>query len=279
MMLSTHTTFQRRTRAGTLAKSAFAAFFAFVAAPATAHQTFLLPGEFAWDSGEAVTVDLTSALSFPDLEHGPSQDRIAYSHATVGGEPVSALSFNEGETALQIGFGSSGTGFAIVAASSKPRAGQIPPEDVDVYLDEIEADPSVRAAFDALPGSPPLDRSYSKHAKTFFCIKTCDNADGATTPAGQKLEFVASGSHARTFVLLLDGEPLAGKAVTIVPVEGETEKTVSGENGAVTISPSLSGVAMLSAVWITLPENADGVYHSDYATLTIDLDQRPSGSE
>lgn len=249
------------------------------AAPAAAHQTFLLPSEFVWENGETVTVDLTSALSFPDLEHGPARDRIAFSQAAIGGEPVGALSFNESETALEISFDTNRTGLAIVAASSKPRAGQIPPEDVDMYLDEIEADASVREAFDALPGSPPLDRSYSKHAKTFFCIDACDNNGGASTPVGQKLEFVASGARAKTFVLLLDGKPLAGKAVTVVPVDGEAMQTATDENGTIAVSAPVSGVVMLSAVWITLPASADGVYHSDYATLTVDLGRRPSGSK
>lgn len=262
-------------------KRLFAAMLAagFAAAPAAAHQTFLLPSEFVWENGETVTVDLTSALSFPDLEHGPATDRIAFSQAAIGGEPIGALSFNESETALTISFDTNRTGLAIVAASSKPRAGQIPPEDVDIYLDEIEADAAVRQAFDALPGSPPLNRSYSKHAKTFFCIDTCDNDGDAATPVDQKLEFVASKTRPNRFVLLLDGKPLPGKSVTIAPFEGEAMQTATDENGTVAVSVSLSGVIMLSAVWITLPESADGVYHSDYATLTVDLGRQPSGSE
>ncbi len=279
-MCHDQTVSRRRQRRGTPAKSYIGAIFAagFIAAPAAAHQTFLLPGEFTWNDGEAVSVDLTSALSFPDLEHGPSQNRIAYAHAAVGGAVIDALGFSESETALRISFSTRRKGLAVVAASSKPRAGQIPPEDVDIYLDEIEADASVRAAFDALPGSPPLDRSYAKHAKTFFCIEACDEAESAAAPVGQKLEFTASDA-VRTFVLLLDGEPLAGKEVTIVPFEGEAAKTMSAEDGTVAIDTSLSGVVMLSAVWITLPESADGVYHSDYATLTVDIGDGPAGSE
>ena len=95
----------------------------------------------------------------------------------------------------------------------------------------------------------------------------------------QILEFVASEARAKTFVLLLDGKPLAGKSVTIAPLEGEAIQTITDENGTLTVSASLSGVIMLSAVWITLPESADGVYHSDYATLTVNLGRQPSGSE
>jgi hypothetical protein len=96
---------------------------------------------------------------------------------------------------------------------------------------------------------------------------------------GQKLEFVASKARANTFVLLLDGKPLAGKSVTIAPLEGESIQTATDENGTIAAGAPLSGIVMLSAVWITLPQSADGVYHSDYATLTVDLGRRPSGSE
>lgn len=280
-MRNTQSESQQRPCRGTLAKNTFGAAIgaAIIAAQAAAHQTFLLPDQFMWSDGETVSIDLTSALSFPNLEHGPSQDRIAYSHAAVNGEPIDSLTFLESETALRINFSTRHKGLAVVAASSKPRAGQIPPEDVDMYLDEIEADAAVRAAFDALPGSPSLDRSYAKHAKTFFCIDVCDDAESAAAPVGQKLEFVGAGANGRSFALLLDGKPLVGKAVTIVPFDGNASQTQTDESGAFSVGASYSGVVMMSAVWITLPDKADGVYHSDYATLTVNLEHQPSGAD
>lgn len=242
---------------------------------ASAHQTFLLPDKFQYSERETVSVALTSALTFPNMENGPTEDRIASFFASVGNRALADVSFEEGKTALTMRFTSERTGAATFAISSKPRAGEIPPEDVDIYLDEIEADQAVKEAFDTLPGSPPLQRSYSKHAKAFFCIETCDGADDLSSPVGQKLEFVAPAAGERSFQLLLDGDPLAGKQVTIVSVEGETSTVTSGENGLVKISDEMLGVIMISAVWITLPDQLDGVYHSDYATLTVDLGQLP----
>ncbi len=241
---------------------------------ASAHQTFLLPDKFQYSELETVSVALTSALTFPNMENGPTEDRIASFFASVGNRALEDVSFEEGETALTMRFTSERTGAATFAISSKPRAGEIPPEDVALYLDEIEADESVRAAFDALPGSPPLQRSYAKHAKTFLCIAMCEDADNLASPVGQKLEFVA-GAGARSLQLLLDGEPLAGKQVTIVPLNGEMATVATDEEGKVLVDETMSGVVMLSAVWITLPDQPNGVYHSDYATLTVDLGQLP----
>ncbi len=248
---------------------------ALFSAPSFAHQTFLLPGQFVWNKSEPVDVILTSALVFPNVEHGPAQDRIAFSRVHIAGEPVNDLTFRESETALSLSFSPTRSGLAVIAASSKPRAGEISPEDVDMYLDEIEADETVRQAFDALPGSPPLNRSYSKHAKTFLCIETCGDASSAETPVGQKLEFVSVGLGNKSYRLLLDGKPLARQSVTIAPADGEALKTSTGEDGSFKLSEPLSGVVMLAAVWITMPEQPDGIYHSDYATLTINLDQQP----
>ncbi|MEL7541426.1 MAG: hypothetical protein AAGJ51_11030, partial [Pseudomonadota bacterium] len=50
---------------------------------AAAHQTFLLPESFQVKLGDGVDISLTSALAFPNLEHGPAADRIAFSKVMV----------------------------------------------------------------------------------------------------------------------------------------------------------------------------------------------------
>ena len=236
-----------------------------------AHQTFLWPQKFVWDEGKLVTVSLTSALSFPNLEHGPAKDRIDLTAIVTGGMPVDEVSFSENETVLDVQFMPARTGFSRIAVSSKPRAGDIAPEDAEEYFDEIGASAPVRAAFDALPGSPPLKRSYSKHAKLFICIEICGIGNkAATEPVGQPLEFVAVGDSAAVFKLLRDGEGLPEHAVTIVTTAGDTVDLSTAEGGTFVVPEGLTGAIMLTAVVITLPDTADGIYHSDYATLTTE---------
>jgi len=240
--------------------------------PALAHQTFLLPSQFVWQAGDTVDVVLTSALAFPNVEHGPKRDRIPFTAVVAGGEPVSDLAYEEAETFLKLRFTPEHSGLALIAMSSKPRFGEIKAEDADAYFDEIGADAATRQIFDALPGSPALNRSYAKHTKTFICIENCDvGREPSYAPTGQALEFIAMATEARAFQLLRDGNPLAGQRVTISSPDGASQETTTNENGVVEIDASLSGVVMVSSIWITMPDQPDGVYHSDYATLTIDL--------
>lgn len=247
---------------------------ALIGTSASAHQTFLLPDQFVSKEGEPLNVALTSALSFPNLEHGPKQDRIAFAYAAIEGSRTEELRYVEKDTLLEISFTPVRSGFAVVGASSKPRAGDIAAEEVDAYLEEIEADEAARRAFADLPGTPQLSRSYSKHAKTFVCVESCP---ASRTPLfasiGQKLEFVASDAGARFYRLLLDGEPLGSHTVTVVSFAGAAMKAKTDEQGVVAIDGSMKGVIMLSAVRLALPATPGGIYHSDYATLTVDLGQ------
>ncbi|MFZ5608795.1 MAG: DUF4198 domain-containing protein [Pseudomonadota bacterium] len=239
--------------------------------PALAHQTFLLPGKFDWTVGEKVDVALTSALTFPNFEGGPAPDRLARVVVSVGGAELGPVSFEEGKAALHLRFTADRPGTAMVAISSKPRHGAIPAEDADTYFDEIGADAAIRAAFHALPPGTPLQRSYSKHAKAWLCIDACGK-DGQSTamPLNQPLEFIAAAAP-RAFVLLRDGAPLAGHAVTIVAADQGQQETLTDAAGTLRLDPALKGVVMLTAVVITVPARPEGTYHSDYATLTLDL--------
>ena len=256
--------------------TAAAASVGIFASSAFAHQTFLLPEQFIWQMDQPVDISLTSALSFPDLAHGPAQDRIALAEIVTGGVPVDDVSYSETETVLGVQFSPAAPGFARVAVSFKSRSGPIAPEDADGYFDEIGASSKVRAAFEALPGSPPLQRSYSKHAKTFLCIETCMSGNNAATePVGQALEFVAVGAGNRTYRLLRHGEVLASHSVDIVPASGDAIERITSADGTINIPDTVTGAIMLTSVVISLPETPDGVYHSDYATLTLDLTTLP----
>jgi len=245
---------------------------ALFAVPALAHKTFLWPAKFMWDTGDKVEVALTSALAFPKLEFGPGKDRIAFSAVVLASQKIDGFSLAEHETYLNLEFEAKTSGFGVVAMSSKTRSGEIKPEDTEGYLDEIGASQAVHQAFNDLPGTPALNRSYNKHTKTFICVDACKAGAGEKyKPVGQKLEFVAAQSGDRNFVLLLDGKPLAGQDVVIYGVDGKGAATVSDVNGLVQINADQKGVVMLTAVWITLPAKPDGVYHSDYTALTLKL--------
>ena len=157
--------------------------------------------------------------------------------------------------------------------STHPRAGEISPENTAAYLDEIEASPAVRQAFEDLPGSPALNRSYSKHTKTFLCIDTCDVGEEAgEAPLGQALEFVSVRGEDRAFALFRDGQSVANQRVTIYSSDGEHTAETTDQDGVVHVNSDFTGVVLLSAIWVTAPDHPSGNYHSDQATLTTRLD-------
>lgn len=250
--------------------SATALSFTLLAAPAFAHQTFLQPEKFNSAVGEQVNLALTSALAYPNMEGGPSLDRIPFIHVMVNGQKIENLTFKENKTYMNTSFTADNAGFAMGAMSSKRRFGEIKPEDAKMYLDEIGASEAVREAFFAQEGTPALNRSYNKHTKTFFCVETCDGGkETAYTAVGQDLEFVASNEAANRFILLLNGQPLASHAVTIVSPGSDNIELSSNQNGVIDFDTSGMKSVMMTAVWVTVPTEASGVYQSDYATLTV----------
>ncbi|WP_421789201.1 DUF4198 domain-containing protein [Hyphobacterium sp.] len=236
------------------------------------HKTFLASDQTVWDAGANVTVSLTSALEFPYIESGPSRDRIAFALVRVGQDVIEDIAYAETPTALQIMFVPQAVGFATVSLSTHPNSGEIAPEDVSEYFEEIGAGMDVRAAFDALPGDPAMMRSYTKHAKIFLCVETCElGATFAAEPVGQALEFVASPQSDRTFRLLWQGESLPMHDVDIYSAGGEHERVRTNSDGLLEVNADWSGAILISAVWITLPDEQGGNYHSDQATLSVIL--------
>jgi hypothetical protein len=154
----------------------------------------------------------------------------------------------------------------------QPRSGEIAPEDVSEYFEEIGAGMDVRAAFDALPGDPAMMRSYTKHTRIFLCVETCElGATFAVEPVGQALEFVASPRSDRTFRLLWQGEILPAHDVDIYSAGGDHERVRTNSDGLLEVNADWSGAILMSAVWITLPDEPGGNYHSDQATLSVIL--------
>ena len=247
-----------------------------VTAPSLAHNTFLLPVKHKWSIGQSVDVKLSSALSFPDLTWGPKKDRISSTFIRIGNQPVDEFSLTEGKAFLTLDFKAERSGFGVVAMSTKPRFGDIAPEKAMEYFGEIGAEQSVRRAFLALPGKPPLHRSYAKHSKTFICVEDCEVGNTMkSSPVGQALEFVSVGDSANVFQLLRGGKPLAEHKVKVSTSSKDVQEITTTKTGELTLGGEHSGVIMLLAVVITLPDQADGVYHSDYASLVLEIAQAP----
>ncbi|MBM7074690.1 DUF4198 domain-containing protein [Shewanella sp. 202IG2-18] len=246
----------------------------FVLPTAMAHETFLLPTQSVWEMNSDVEVRMASGLSFPDLTWGVNQERISSSTVQLNGKNVADPSFKDGNGFLTVNFNASEAGVGVVAISTKTRSGDIEHKNTEGYLEEIGASESIKQAFMALPGKPPLQRSYVKHTKSFICVKSCKGSrDLSSKPIGQKLEFITANDDAGRFQLLLDGKPLPHHEVKVRDSEKELYQYRTDSRGMFSIREQVSGTVMLAAVAITLPEKPDGLYHSDYASLVLNTKQ------
>lgn len=244
-----------------------------VSSAALGHKTFLALQQSLWPAGQTVQISMTSALDYPDIQFGFSPDRVAFAWAVVGGETIAELAFAQSETSMDVSFHPHATGMGMLAVTTHPRSGEIPPESVGPYFDEIELDADARAAFLALPGTPALMRSYTKLTKTVFCVETCEGGEAAlVTPLGQALEFVRLAGESRGFALFRSGEPLAGHRVRVQTADGGHQDAVTDDAGAFFVDETLQGAILLSAIRVELPDQPTGIYHSDQATMTVNLD-------
>lgn len=243
-----------------------------LAGTALAHKTFLAPHQMVWGAGDMITVSFTSALAYPDIQFAIGRDRIKDAVAYVASDEVESLTYAQTETSLEISFDTETEGFGVLAVTTLPRSGEIPAEDVELYFDELDASQAVRDRFDALPGEPALMRSYSKLSKTVFCVAECSGGGAVFSPLGHALEFVPVQGESRSFALFRDGQALAGHRVFIDTVDGRTHRTRTNDMGRFEVTEAATGTVLMSAVWIDVPTSADGNYHSDQASLTINLD-------
>ena len=241
---------------------------------AMAHETFLLPSKSVWKVDDVIEVKMASGLTFPDLKWGVNHERISFSSIQLNGKDVASPSIKDGKAFLTISFNGSEAGVGVVAISTKKRSGDIENQNTEGYLEEIGASESVKQAFRALPGKPVLHRSYVKHTKSFVCVKSCkDSQHLSSKPVGQKLEFITTNVNEGRFQLMLNGKPLPHHDVTVRDSAKELYEYITDANGIFSIGEKVSGTIMLAAVAITLPEKADGLYHSDYATLVLNTKQ------
>ncbi|WP_100656888.1 hypothetical protein [Alteromonas flava] len=235
-----------------------------------AHDTFLMPVQGTYPISGKVEIRMSSGLSFPEQTWGIDERRIDFTTLKLNGETIDTPTFALTKDYLSLGFIAPQNGVVTVAISTKARSGAIDNENVDGYLDEIGATSRVREAFQALPGKPSLQRSYVKHTKTFLCIELCDfGLEFLSKPVGQKLEFVGTKESKSIFELVYQGDPLPNHPVEVKNTAKEAITLITDQYGKVDIKGILSGTLMLAAIALKVPDNADGLYHSDQATLVL----------
>lgn len=253
-----------------------AALFA-LAAPAAAHDTWLLPAKFAVPAGASVPLDMTSGMSFPKNESAVAPERIARKGVRVGkGGGDLEIGRAEGG-ALRLEAVLPGEGVAAVWAITLPRTVELKPDQIEHWLEEIGAQDSVRAEW-VSEGRPARRETYLKIAKTYVRVGE-GGADGSwRDPVGLPVELVPAndptGLHAgETFGLrlLLDGKPLESVSVAALGGEGKPDVRPSDAEGRVSFTLSKPGPWLFKATRLVGKGTATTEWEVQFTTLTVEV--------
>ena len=257
---------------------AVALFFTCRGVSVFAHDTWLIPDRFRISPGEPVTFDITSGMEFPKLDVGPKRERIQAVVCRLAGRTVDLNDFEAGPNSLRIKGVLSNPGIAAIWVKSPPREIELKAEEVQHYLDEIDAPATLRKQWADTKEPKRWRESYSKRSKTF--VRVGDKADTSwSEPVGLFLEIVPEKDPTTLKAgedfpvrVLKDGKPFADFSLGIV-AEGETKGSIKKTDAAGKVSFRLdkSGRWLLRGTDVRKSAKQDIDWESDFTTLTVQV--------
>jgi uncharacterized GH25 family protein len=252
-------------------------FLALVApAVALAHDTWLLPSRAAVAVGEALVLEMTSAMRFPEPEVPVKPERIARSGMRIGGTTAPLTPQDGAGKALKLSATPKADGLATVWAESLPRELDMKPDAVEHYLAEAGAT-EVRDQW-TKAGRGRWHERYVKYTKSFVTVGAPRDDRSWTEPVGLALEVVPQDDPARltsgqplSLRVLEDGKPAAGLTVAAATTGGKVASTgVTDGEGQVSLTLDKAGPWLIKAIRIRAGDSA-GDWHSRFTTLTLDV--------
>lgn len=254
-----------------------------LAAPALAHDTWLLARVTAAPLGTAVTLDLTSGMAFPANETAIKPDRIARAAVRLAGTTSDLKDRRSATTSLEFTARPSEPGVAALWVELAPKSIELKPDQVQEYLDEIGASPEIRRAWAESLEPRRWRESYVKHAKTYVRVGQPAEDRSWAEPVGMALEIVpekdptalrpGDGLPVR---LLRDGKPLASFSVGLVH-EGDADGNLATTDatGRATFRLDRAGRWLLRATDLRRSSKTDTDWESDFTTVTLSVE--PAG--
>jgi uncharacterized GH25 family protein len=245
-----------------------------VPAAALAHDTWLLPARFAVPAGSTVTLDLTSAMKFPEPETSVAADRLAATGARIGGRTRALDVKRSRATVLELSATLPSPGIAALWVESRPRTLALKGAEVEEYLHEIGASESVRLRWRS---SGRWRESYRKMAKTFVRVGAPGEDRSWAEPVGMALEIVPgrdptalrAGDDLAVRVLH-NGKGLSGFSVGAVG-RGQARPALrtTDPEGRVTFTLQGTGPWLLKGTLLEESKAADTDWESLFTTLTL----------
>ena len=249
-----------------------------LAISAFAHDTWLIPDRFQIASGETVTLDLTSGMEFPKLDVGPKRERIQAVICRLAGRTFELKDFEAGPTSLRIKAILSDPGVAALWVKSPPKEIELKPDQVQEYLDEIDAPAAVRQQWTGTKEPKRWRESYRKHSKTFVRVGDAKADTSWREPVGMFLEIVPEKDPTALRAgddfpvrVLKDGKPLGDFSLGVVAEDdpkGSIQKTDAA--GRLTFRLDKSGRWLLRGTDLRKSTKPNLDWESDFTTLTVE---------
>jgi hypothetical protein len=235
-----------------------------------AHDFFLLPETFVTTGTADTPIMATVSAGFPALEIVVAADRISWVGAKGAGSPELRISEPVSNAAVLL-LGASEPGFVVAGASTRTREVDYGEDVIDLILEEYRVGPDALAAIGALDRPRTLSASSRRFAKTFVCVRDCEDRATVAQPLGMALEFVGVDGSGDTLVLLRDGTPLADYPVDLVTSDGIRSHLGTDAQGRVALPPDASGAVMLFAAFMQPPQ---GEARFDLQLTSLTLERR-----
>jgi uncharacterized GH25 family protein len=256
-----------------------AALFLTAIAPALAHDTWLIPARFKIAPGETAIFDLTSGMAFPALDVGPKRKRIQAVVCRLAGRTFDLNDFEAAPKSLRIKAKLPESGIAALWVKSPPKEIELKPEQVQEYLDEIDAPATVRQQWTETKEPKRWRESYNKHSKTFIRIGDAKADASWREPVGMFLEIVPEKDPTALRAgddfpvkVLRDGKPFANFSLGIL-AEGDSKGSINKTDAAGKVSFRLDKNArwLVRGTDLRKSTKHDVDWESDFTTLTIEV--------
>jgi uncharacterized GH25 family protein len=249
-----------------------------VALPVIAHDTWVAPHKFKVDPGSTVTLKMTSGMKFPKLDAGPKPERVETAKCRLAGETFDLDKPTGTANSLQFKAKLPQPGIATIWVKLAPRALELKPDEVQHYLDEVDASPAIRKEWNDMK-EKRWRESYTKHTKTFVHVGEAPNDRSWAEPIGAALEIVPEkdprtigAGEVLAVRVLKNGAPFSDFSINAVregETKGETRRTDPAGRAAFRISEA--GRWMIRGTEIRKSATADVDWESDFATLVLEI--------
>lgn len=239
---------------------------AILGSAASAHDFFLLPGQFTTQDTGPVIIQATVGSNFPAPEITVTADRAERVEAVGPGNPQMRV-VGAGEKALNLEVTGAAPGLVAVGVSSKARDVDYAEDRIPLILGEYRVSPEAAAAVEALPRPRTWQVLSRRFAKSFICVRTCGDRAAAGKALGAHLEFVGVGAADHHFRLLAHGRPLPNYPVDLVGADGKRQHLTTDAAGDVHLPAAMRGSMMLFAAKLE-PPPGQGRFTLDLTSLT-----------